>query len=89
MVKWEGFATVNSTWPKWKEYFIEAYEPREASGITAGGVGYHGAVNVLYDDNTLNESLAQIQVANNAAIQGFQSYISAVSKETRELWPTS
>ena len=47
MVEWEGFATVNNRWPKWKEYFIEAYELREASGITAGGVGYHGAVNVL------------------------------------------
>ena len=85
VVEWEGFVAVNKTWPEWKEYFIKAYELREASVITAGGPGYHGAANVRKDDGTLDESLAQLQVANNAAVQGFQINISAVSEETREL----
>ena len=85
MVEWEGFVAINKTLPKWKEYFIQAYELREASGITAGGAGYHGAENAFNDDVTLDKSLAQLQVANNATIQGVQSNISAVTNETREL----
>ena len=72
-------------WPEWKEHFIEAYELREASGITSGGAGYHGAVTALGDDVILDESLTQLQVANNAAMQSVQSNISAVTNETREL----
>ena len=45
VVEWEVFVAVNKTWPEWKAFFIEAYEVREASGITAGGVGYHSAAN--------------------------------------------
>ena len=48
---------MNKTWPEWKKNVIEAYEIREASGITAGGAGYHGAANVFDDDVTLDESL--------------------------------
>ena len=76
---------MNKAWPEWKEHFIEAYEVREASGITAGGAGYHSAANTYDDDVTLDKSLANLQVANNAAMQGVQSNISAVSDKTREL----
>ena len=76
---------VNKTWLEWKEHFIESYELREASGITAGGACYYGSVNALKDNDTLDESLAQVQVVNNAAMQVFQSNILAVSEETREL----
>ena len=76
---------VNKTWLEWKEHFIESYELREASGITAGKDGYHGAANTFDDDVILNKSLAQLQVANNAAMWGVQSNISAVSDKTREL----
>merc|ERR1712194_438488 len=85
VVEWEACPEVNKTWPEWKEHFIEAYEAREASGVTSGGAGYHGASNVYDDEVTLDESLAQIHVANNAAMQGVQSNLSTISDETREL----
>ena len=85
VVEWEAFPEVNKTWPEWKEHFIEAYEAREASGVTSGGAGYHGASNVYDDEVTLDESLAQIHVANNAAMQGVQSNLSTITDETREL----
>ena len=71
---------------EWKPHFIEAYELREAAGIFVGQAGYHGAANV-HDNNerSLAESLAQIQLANNVAMQSYQSNIPAVSEETREL----
>ena len=75
VVGWEGFVAVNKTWLEWKEHFIKAYTLREASGITAGGAGYHGADNAFDDNVTLNESLRQLQVVNNAAMQVFQSNI--------------
>ena len=47
---------------------IEAYKLRETSNISVGQTGYHRVANVHNDDKySLNESLAQIQVANNAA----------------------
>ena len=55
-------------------------------GVTADGANYHGASNTHGNDNhSLDESLAQLQVASNALMQGFQSNISAVSEETQEL----
>ena len=56
VLEWEVFTAVNNTWPEWKENFIEAYEVREASGITAGGAGYHGEANAFEDDVTLDDS---------------------------------
>ena len=61
MVEREVFAAINKTWPEWKEHFIEVYELREASGITAGGAGYHGTSNAFDDDITLDESLTQLR----------------------------
>ena len=71
VVECEGFTLVNKTWPEWKDHLVEAYELRGALGITANGVGYHRAANALKNEDTLDESLAQTQVSNNAAMQGF------------------
>ena len=76
---------MNRTWPEWKEHFIEAYEVREALGITAGGAGYHGAANTYGADVTLDKGLAHLQVANNTVIQDVQSNISTIIDKTREL----
>ena len=46
---------------------VERYTAQEASGVIAGGAGYHGASmsNVYDDDVTLDESLAYLHVVNN------------------------
>ena len=84
VVEWEGFDPANKTWPEWKAHFIEAYELRETSGITAAQAGYHGAA-FTEEDDSLDESLARLQLANSAAMKTAQDNISAVTDETREL----
>ena len=80
VVEWEGFELEFQTWPQWKTHFIEAYELREAAGITASAGGYHGAANAAEDDdaNSICASINNMHAAHNAAVQ-------AVSEETREL----
>ena len=86
VVECEGFAAVKRTWPECKSHFIEAYKLRKVLGISAAEVGYYGVANAHNDNKrSLNESLAQVQLANTATMQSFQSNISAVSGEIREL----
>jgi hypothetical protein len=83
LVEWERFQEGSKTWPEWKSHMIEAYEIRETAGITATQGGYHGAANAVDDDDRrLDESLARLQLANNASMQGYQDNLSAVLDET-------
>jgi hypothetical protein len=88
LLKWSGFAEANKTWQQLKLHFEEAYELRLASG--QGTAGTHGYVNSATSNN--NESIASIQesiinfhMANNANYQSMQDVLQAARAETASL----
>lgn len=89
MLEWNGFDPANKTWPELKSHFSEAYEIHLATALdTAGGAGYHGMNNAEGDDDSLGsiqQSLAGIQLANNANAQTMMDSLSAITEESREL----
>ena len=51
-----------------------------------GQAGYHGTANAhSKDECSLDKSLTQLQLLNNAAMQEYQENIVSVSNETKEL----
>ena len=88
-IEWASFEREDKTWRNLKSHFVEAYEARLQSGAgTATQHGYHGAANAAEDDDslgTITESLAQIQMANNANAQMLHDTVAALSAETQEL----
>ena len=88
VLEWNGFDAMNQTWPEFKEHFAEAYDSRLASGAgTASQNGYHNAYNAVDDDSigSIKESLAGLQMANNANCQQLNDNLSAITQESRDL----
>ena len=76
-------------WNKFKEVFVQAYELRLDSGPTAGAAGYHGAANTIADNDdslgSIEGSINQLQMANNANTQAFLENLSTITTSTNEL----
>jgi hypothetical protein len=91
VVEWNGFDDANKSWNEFKAHFTEAFEAHLDSGPTAATAGYHGAANVLANndnDDSLGSiagSLAQMQMANNANTKVLHDSISGISTGTTEL----
>jgi len=88
LLEWNGFDDANQTWPELKSHFTEAYNLLISSGGgTAAAAGYHGANNANEADddsfNSIQASLTNIQMANNANAQSLQDGMSAISARTQ------
>eukprot|EP00804_Cyclotella_cryptica_P006988 CCRYP_007119-RA/>CCRYP_007119-RA protein AED:0.63 eAED:0.16 QI:0/0/0/0.5/1/1/2/0/878 len=86
--EWSGFTEANKTWQQLKLHFEEAYELRLASG--QGTAGTHGYVNsaTATDDNfiaSIQESIVNFHMANNANYQSMQDILQAARAETASL----
>jgi hypothetical protein len=89
LLEWTGFTEENKTWQQLKLHFEEAYELRLASG--QGTAGAHGYVNhaAAEDDDdsiaTIQESINNIHMANNANYANITEHLKASRAETAAL----
>eukprot|EP00804_Cyclotella_cryptica_P001036 CCRYP_008351-RA/>CCRYP_008351-RA protein AED:0.69 eAED:0.47 QI:0/-1/0/1/-1/1/1/0/427 len=88
LLEWSGFAEANKTWQQLKLHFEEAYELRLASG--QGTAGTHGYVNsaTANDVNSIasiQESIVNFHMANNANYQSMQDILQAARAETASI----
>ena len=70
-----------------KAHFIEAYDAHLESEPTANTAGYHGAAAALSDDDSLGSiknSIAQMNMANNANIRAMNKSMSTTNAELRQ-----
>jgi hypothetical protein len=78
----------NKKWDAFKEHFIQAYTANQAAFAVTHG-GYHGAANMIDnypDDNSLESiqaSLASLQMANNASAQATDDQLSNLTASTQ------
>ena len=96
MLEWDAILEVNATWQEFKLHFAEAYASRirTGTGITSDG-GYHCAFNTdkEYPDSdslasiqaSMQQSMTQMHLSNNAATQATNDSVSALTAETRQL----
>ena len=94
MLEWNAILPVNATWTEFKLHFTEAYDNRlrTGAGTTAQG-GYHGAFNAADDDDdslasiqaSLQQSITNMHLSNNATSQATNDSISALTAKTRQL----
>jgi hypothetical protein len=88
-LEWQGFTEENKTWQQLKLHFKEAYEIRLAAG--QGTAGAHGYVNhtAAEDDDdsiaTIQESINNIHMANNANYANITEHLKASREETAAL----
>ena len=90
LLEWNAFDVPNQTWPMLKAHFTEAYDLLlTTGGGTAAQAGYHGANNTCDDDDdslaSINTSITNMQLANNANAQVLNDNVSAITAETRDL----
>ncbi len=89
VLEWNGFADINQTWPELKTHFEEAYEIRLAStGGTARSNGYVNNAEAVEDDDsvsTIQASLCNIHLANNANYQALQDNVNNSRQEAQQL----
>ena len=83
MVPWNTKDPADKTYRNAKEHFVSAYDAHLESGPTANTAGYHGAATAatLSDDDSLesiSNSIAQMQMANNAGIRAINDNTSAL-----------
>ena len=89
LLEWTGLADENKTWQQLKLHFEEAYEQRLDSD--QGTSSAHGCVNNMTaseDDNTvttIQESLTNIHMANNANYASLQENLQAERSENAAL----
>ena len=70
-----------------KAHFIAAYNADLESGPTANTAGYHGAAAALSDNDSLGsitDSIAQMNMANNANIRAMNELMSTANAEMRQ-----
>eukprot|EP00804_Cyclotella_cryptica_P012938 CCRYP_002290-RA/>CCRYP_002290-RA protein AED:0.50 eAED:0.37 QI:0/0/0/1/0/0/2/0/633 len=87
LLEWSGFADANKTWQQLK-LVEEAYELRLASGQgTAATHGYVNSATANDDDSmaSIQESIANFHMANNANYQSMQDILQAARAETASL----
>ena len=83
-LEWQGFETMNQNWGEFKLHFTQAYE---AAGGNAPN-GYHGASNTMEDDDSLGsitQSIAGIQLANNAQQQATNDAIAQLTEQNQQM----
>ena len=96
MLEWDNFQPDQLTWPIFKVHFAEAYDSRIRTGTGAtGGNGYHGAFTAegdYADDDSLasiqqsiQQSITNMHLSNNATAQATNDSVSALTAETRLL----
>ena len=90
LLEWNGFDDDNQTWPELKSHFTKAYDLLISSGGgTAAEAAYHGANKATEEDddsfNSIQASLTNIQMANNANAQSLQDGIFTISARTQQL----
>jgi hypothetical protein len=93
LVDWATYVaentTTNNNWTDFKDHFIQAYTVNQAA-LTMAQAGYHGAANTqedYLDDDSLGSiqaSLANIQMANNASVQTTNDQLSALTANTQQ-----
>ena len=89
LLEWTGFTPENKTWQQLKLHFEEAYEIRLAAG--QGTAATHGYVNnATADDDddsiaTIQETIANIHMANNANYASITEHLQASRTETAAL----
>ena len=96
MLEWDAILEANATWPEFKIHFAEAYDSRirTGTGTTSDG-GYHGAFNTgeEYPNNdslasiqaSMQQSMTQMHLSNNASTQATNDSVAALTAETRQL----
>ena len=70
-----------------KSHFITAYGAHLESGHSANTTGYHGTAAALSNDNSLGSitnSIAQMNVANNANIRATNKSTSTINTKLRQ-----
>eukprot|EP00804_Cyclotella_cryptica_P024020 CCRYP_020051-RA/>CCRYP_020051-RA protein AED:0.50 eAED:0.38 QI:0/-1/0/1/-1/1/1/0/399 len=88
LLEWSGFAEANKTWQQLKLHFEEAYKLRLASGQgTASTHGYVNSATANDDDSiaSIQESIVNFHMANNANYQSMQEVLQAARAETVSL----
>ncbi len=79
----------NNNWDDFKDHFIQAYTANQAA-LTVTHGGYHGAANTTeeyLDDDSLESiqaSLASLQMANNASAQATNDQLSNLTASTQQ-----
>ncbi len=79
----------NDNWDKFKDHFIQAYTANQAA-LTVTHGGYHSAANTMdnYPDDdsleSINASLASLQMANNASVQATNDQLSNLTANTQQ-----
>ena len=83
-LEWQGFAEESSIWAEFKLHFTQVYEA--AGGNTLNG--YHGASNAMGDDvslGSITQSIAGIQLANNAQQQATNDAIAQLTAQNQQV----
>jgi hypothetical protein len=79
----------NNNWDAFKDHFIQAYTANQAA-LTVTHGGYHGAANMTdeYPDDdsleSIQQSLASLQMANNASVQATNDQLSNLTANTQQ-----
>jgi hypothetical protein len=79
----------NNNWDMFKDHFIQAYTANQAA-LTVTHGGYHSAANTTEDypdDDSLESiqaSLASLQMANNASVQATNDQLSNLTANTQQ-----
>jgi hypothetical protein len=79
----------NNNWDAFKDHFIQAYTANQAA-LTVTQGGYHGAAHATDeypDDDSLESiqaSLASLQMANNASVQATNDQLSSLTANTQQ-----
>jgi hypothetical protein len=79
----------NNNWIDFKDHFIQAYTVNQAA-LTMAQAGYHSAANANQDYNdddslgSIQASLANIQMANNASVQATNDQLTTLTANTQQ-----
>ena len=89
MVAWNAKDPAEKIYRNAKQHFVQTYDTHLESGPTANTTGYHGAAatTALSDDDSLESvpnSIAQMQMANNAGIRAINDSMSTANTELRQ-----
>ena len=90
VVEWNAQKPANKIYANLKENFLKAYDAHLKSGPTANTAGYHGAaVAAALSDNdsleSISNSIAQMQMANNVGIRAINDSMSTANAGLRQV----
>ena len=87
IVTWNALPPNEKKWANFKTHFAQAYDADLESGATAGATGYHEAVAALSNDDSIgsiSNSIAQMNMANNANIRAINKIMNTSNNELRQ-----